>query len=59
MGQYSLVCGDTEVTNGIRLASSKLEASAGRLMPVLVKAIQELAAQVEDLKAQLEAKNAE
>lgn len=37
----------------------KLEASAGRLMPVLVKAIQELAAQVEDLKAQLEAKNAE
>lgn len=22
MGQYSLVCGDTEVTNGIRLASS-------------------------------------
>jgi hypothetical protein len=34
----------------------KLEITPGRLIPVLVKAIQELSAQVESLKAQLEAK---
>jgi hypothetical protein len=34
----------------------KLEASAGKLLPVLVKAIQELSAKVETLEAKLEAK---